>query len=223
MHLARRSASRAGRSGSSRRRSRVELITRRSRRGRRPPRRRGAAARPASRPAPNQPRAIASSRVSTVGPVPEHLAPGRGHVVDRAAAAVEVPEPRLAAEQHHAVAQLGCSSTSIAALAAGSRPCRGRRPRPAASSAGSASRSCSASASIIASCWQPLRARRRRTGGRSSRGRRRRRRSATAARAAPATAPAIRSPMRSAPTYVGSALRRDGQPGAVELALVDRR
>ena len=42
-----------------------------------------------------------------VGPVAEHRPPRRHHVVDRAAAAVEVPEPCLPADQGDALAQLG--------------------------------------------------------------------------------------------------------------------
>ena len=103
------------------------------------------------RAAPNQPRAIASSRVSTSARSPSTPARSRPRR-RRRRAAVEVPEPGLAAEQHDAVAQLGVLVDVDPARPAGCRPCRGRRPRAAGSSAGSVSRSCSASASTIDSC-----------------------------------------------------------------------
>ena len=80
--------------------------------------------------APNQPRAIASSRVSTSARSPAPPRQVASDVVDGAAAAVEVPEAGLAAQQHDPVAQLGRGRRRRAATAAASRPCRGRRPPP---------------------------------------------------------------------------------------------
>ncbi len=56
---------------------------------------------------PNQPRPIASSRVSTSARSPSDATPRRDDVVDGAGAAVDVPEPCLAAEHHHPVEQVG--------------------------------------------------------------------------------------------------------------------
>ena len=62
--------------------------------------------------------------------------PGRDHVVDGAAAAVEVPEPRLAAEQGHARRAARGARRRRSGSRRRSRPCRGRRPRPAAPACG---------------------------------------------------------------------------------------
>ena len=133
------------------------------------------------------------------GALPQHLAPGGGDVLGGARAAVEVPEPGLAAEQQQPVPQLGHGRRCRAGRPRGSPPCRGRRPprsgsRPAGSPAGARRRrrSCRAAA--------PTAARRRRTGARSSPGRRRTCRSPTGPRAEAACTAASRSPTRSAPT-----------------------
>ena len=120
--------------------------------GRRPRRRRAGAARAAST-GPNQPRPIASSRVSTSARSPRNSRQVASDVVDRAAAAVEVAEPRLATEQRRRRRAARVARRRRCGARRASRPCRGRRPRPAGPRRGSASRSCSASASIIASCW----------------------------------------------------------------------
>ena len=148
-----------------------------------------------------------------LGPVAEQLAPGAATSCTAPPRAVDVPEPRLATEQHHAVAQRRVVVEVEPAVVAASRPCRGRRPRPAGRAPGSASRSCSASASIIASCWShwrrgdavpvagPVEVAVVEVGERGL-------------GAAAATAPAIRSPTWSAPTYSAAALGGDGQPAS---------
>ena len=125
-------------------------------RGPRPPRRRAAGAPRADRaePAPGDRR---RRGCSTVGAVPEDLGPGRPATSStRAAAAVEVPEPCLAAEQREPVAQL----VVLVDVHAGSAGFESTMPWSATTtsrtSAGSASRSCSASASIIGELLEPL-------------------------------------------------------------------
>ena len=165
------SATRAGRRAASRTGSRPRRRGP-SRRAPRPPRRRSAAARRPT-PRPNQPRAIASSRRQHEGPVAEQLGPARRDVVHRPAGAVDVPEPRLAAEQHHTLAVRRVVVEVDPVVAPGSRPSRGRPPRRAGR--GRASRRGAARprrrSSPAAGATGP---RRRRSGDRSSRGRRRR-------------------------------------------------
>ena len=105
------------------------------------------------RPAPNQPRAdrLVAGQHGRPGP-PAPRARWRPRRRPAPPAAVEVPEPRLATEQRHAVAQPVDLVDVDAAL-------RGLSTMPWSATtssrveAGSASRSCSASASTIASCW----------------------------------------------------------------------
>ena len=194
----------------------------RSRRGRRPPRRRAAGVRRASTGA--EPAAGRSPRRGSA-PRPGRRAPrarSATHVVDGAAAAVEVPEPRLAAEQRDA-----------------RRAARGARRRRSGAPAGESTMPWSATTSSRVVGGQRLaqllglgvdhRRAAAATGVRGDAvpvagpvevavvevGQRR------AVRARPATAAAIRSPTLSAPTYSAPRCAGDGQPGAGELALVD--
>ena len=146
---------------------------------------------------PNQPRSMACSRVSTSARSPRNAAQVAGTSSTAPLRAVEVPEPRLSAEQHQPVAEFGVLSTSTR-LSGVSRPCRGRPPSPAGSR-----RQCLAQLLGLGidhrELLQPLRR------GHAvpvtgpvevtvvEVGQRR-------AAAEPATAPAIRSPTRSAPT-----------------------
>ena len=84
-----------------------------------------------------------------LGPVAEHVRQAASDVVDRAAAAVEVPEPRLAAEQGDAVAQLRVLVDVDAGRPSGESTIPWSATTTIRRSSGSASRSCSAAASIM--------------------------------------------------------------------------
>ena len=151
--------------------------------------------------APNHPRPIASSRVSTVARSPSTSRQVATTSGTAPRGAVEVPEPGLAAEQRDAVAQPVdlvdvdpglTGAVDHAVVGDHQQPGRGRQRLAQLLGLGVDHR---AAAGATGS-------RRRRTCARSSRGRSRRRRSATAASAEAATVAAIRSPTRSAPTYV---------------------
>ena len=131
-------------------------------------------------------------------------------------AAVDVPEPRLAAEQHDAVAQLRVRRRRRSGARGGesTMPWSATTTQPDVARAAprAAARPRRRSSTAAGSHW---RARRRRSGGRSSRGRRRRGRSATGRRgrrgdrAGDPLADPVGADVRRAPRCAG-----DGQPGA---------
>ena len=115
-------------------------------------RRRPAAARRA-RPRRTSRARSASSRVRTSARSPSTSRQVATHRVDRAPRAVEVAEPRLAAEQGHAVAQLQRRRRRRRATETSESTIPWSATTRSRTECGSASRICSASASTIASCW----------------------------------------------------------------------